>query len=237
MKILELINDAEEKCKKQTKKEFPDAFHTFEDLNKIFFQIFEHVTPQSYNSRWGSNLVVTLIISTRSHRLLQTSLDAITKGYYESGMILMRSIYENNMLLSYLKDKREESGKWLVGKKSFTQQFLREQAGSTNRIYKFLSSNFAHPNEMRSSFSSISLAEKPAIELNLLPKFRYDHAEAIYSCLAMGSNALNLLVYVFLHENALSDDITKKYEKFVSDSRIVTDSQSSRNKKEIDSTR
>ena len=226
----ESIDDAEKECMQKTKQEFSDVLQSLTDLNDIFLQFFKHILPQSHKKDLGTHLIVTIIISVRSFRLLQNCIKPITAGYYESGMILIRSIYENNMLLSYLKDKEDVAEKWLVGEKSFTQKFLREKAGMDNTPYKVLSNEFAHPNEVRGTLTSFSLGES-TLDMHIFPIFDYDKAHGLYYCLITGFNALDMMRDAFTKENMLSDEIFDVYKKLISDILVVLDTYKSKKKK------
>ncbi len=154
-------------CTTKTIGEFPFEGQLSRNMGGIFIQLFE-LTSKGPLTTHGQVAALTLAI--RNFRFLQCAADNIFDGYYEVGMTVLRNVYENNLLATYLSRNPEKSKEWLSGR-YFDQKFLRNAVGQSNSIYGVLSEVYAHPGSVRSVILLFEKIEKRTLTLRLYPEF------------------------------------------------------------------
>lgn len=135
------------KSKKQLKKELSSAKNTLELILKTL-SIVQHVRDTPDNKK------AVLMISYRVFRILRCVMKTSLEGYYDVSMALLRTAFENSLLMIYLSEREDEAELWFKGKR-FAPTFLRQWSPvHGGHIYRDLS-EFVH-----SSFKSVmSLGE------------------------------------------------------------------------------
>ncbi|MFX0138610.1 MAG: DUF5677 domain-containing protein [Candidatus Hodarchaeota archaeon] len=86
-----------------------------------------------------------LCLEVRICRLLDNASELIIQGSYPESLILLRAAYESVLTADFLQTSEMYAKKWLAGKK-YEQKYIRNKLDITNKVYKFLSGSFAHPN-------------------------------------------------------------------------------------------
>ena len=123
----------------------------------------------------SSNLPV-LVIGIRNFRLLQSASHSIYNGFYDICLILLRLVYENNLLMQYLTDNPKEAEDWLKGKR-FMPSFLRKNANDKTGAYQFLSSSFTHANVECLFSGFVSKIDGDKLTAKYFPEFNEQHAK------------------------------------------------------------
>jgi hypothetical protein len=78
---------------------------------------------------------------------LHYAIDALENGYYEVAMTLLRSFFENKLVMMYFDKFPTEAEQWWMNDKKIEQAKIREKLGLKveKGTYGLLSNNYAHP--------------------------------------------------------------------------------------------
>jgi len=156
---------------KKTIETFPEEHILVTNIAGLYIEVMVLIERLKKISSHSKMAILT--IGIRNFRLLYCAGDAIYNGFYEACMILLRTVWESNLLMKYLVDNEEEAFKWLMGKRyKFSRMKVKTEADE--KIYGALSSYFTHAN-VESLFSSgfASLKNKK-LYAEFFPRFNKD---------------------------------------------------------------
>jgi hypothetical protein len=165
------VKDMMADCTEATRKEFSFEHQLSRNMGGIFIEVLELIEKGGIHN---ASQMAVLGLSTRTFRLLQCVGDHIFDGYYEVAMILLRNIYENNLLVHYLVGNEKDAQLWLEGRKNFEQKYLRTKLGHDNKFYKALSTWYAHPERVNVLTSVIKKMTDDKVDLRIYPEFDRD---------------------------------------------------------------
>lgn len=166
--ILEEMADSTEK----TIRRFPQEHNLVTNVGGLYLDTIvriEEIKPVSISK------LPILMLGIRNFRLLQSASHSIYNGFYDACLILLRQVYENNLLMQYLVNSEKEAEDWLKGKR-FKPSFLREKAQDKTGTYKFLSNSFTHANFECLFSGLISEIEGNKLNLKYFPEFNEQFA-------------------------------------------------------------
>lgn len=163
----------------KTIEAFPEEHNLVRNIAGLYIEVLVLIEKIRVISK-PSELAI-LCLASRNFRLLYCSRDSIYNGFYDVSMILLRVVYENDLLIQYLTDNDKEAERWLLGfgKKNevFSPSFLRRETKDKSGVYGFLSRNYTHAN-VESLFSAgLTKLEGSTLSNDYFPTFQKDMAE------------------------------------------------------------
>jgi hypothetical protein len=163
--ILEEMADSTEK----TIQKFPQEHNIVTALGGLYIDTI--VKIEELNSASISRLPI-LMIGIRNFRLLQSASHSIYDGFYDACLLLLRQVYENNLLMQYLANNEKEAENWLNGKPSFLRKKVQDRTGA----YTLLSNSFTHANFECLFSGLISEIEGNKLNIKYFPEFNEQYA-------------------------------------------------------------
>lgn len=117
----------------------------------------------------NSKLAV-LMLAVRNLRLLYCAADLLDNGFYDTCFVVLRSAFENGLLMKYLKTREDEAREWALGKRitpSKVRSGIKWQKAGKG-IYGFMS-NLVHAN-IEGAIFSVSILKK-GMEFHAMPEY------------------------------------------------------------------
>lgn len=164
-------------CSTQTKSDFEFEGRLIRNISAIYIQAFVSINEKEIES---FSQKAALYLTIRSFRFFQCAINNAYDGYYEVAMSQLRNVYENDILSSYLGKNELRAEKWLDGKNSFSQEWLRDKLGTKKGAYKMLSANFAHPNKIESILQILRKGSNGASGLMIYPEYDKEKCELVF---------------------------------------------------------
>lgn len=179
----------------KTIQAFPEEHNLVTNIGGLYIEVMLLIEKLKKISRCSE--IAVFGAGTRNFRLLQCASHAIYNGFYDVCLILLRVVYENNLLIRYLTDNEEEAKRWLKGKK-YKPSYLRMKAGDKTSIYGFFSDYFTHAN-VESHFSGVSARiNGKTLSADFFPKFDKEYTKiCFYLHILIGWMSLIHLQYAF----------------------------------------
>lgn len=211
-------------CMIKTRQEFNYEDQLIKEIYDVFIEIIDSV--EDITVKTNSELAV-VSLSAKNFKLFQSILDCLYYGYYESGMILLRSAYENLVLMLYLAKNENDAEGWLRNKKAFRQSELRQKVGFDNELYKMLSNFFTHPNKIE-SLQTMYYGKGSDHYFKIYPRFEKEGFQESFNYL-VSVYWLTVLQLQFIFKEKLwsrndfkkrIDDMTKTVMKYIDDNMI-----------------
>lgn len=179
----------------KTIQTFPEEHSLMSNIAGLYLEVMLLIEKLKEVS--GYSKMAVLSIGIRNFRLLYCAGDSIYNGFYDVCMILLRVVYENNLLMKYLIDNEEDAKKWLVGKR-FKPSYLRMKTEDKTRMYGLLSDYYTHAN-VESLFSAgVSRFNGKTLSVDNFPQFRKKWSKlCIYTHILTAWMSLLHLQYAF----------------------------------------
>lgn len=164
-------------CTAQTKQDFEFEGQLIRNIGGMYIALFANIDEEKIES---SSQRAALYLTIRTFRFFQCAINNAYDGYYEVAMSLLRNVYENDILSSYLGNNELRAQKWLDGKNSFSQEWLRDKLGKKEGPYKALSTHFAHPNKFESILQILRKASDGTTDLIIYPEYDKEKCELVF---------------------------------------------------------
>jgi hypothetical protein len=162
----------------KTIQELPEEHYLVTNIGGLYIEVFVLIDKSKVVSSYAKTAV--LAMAARNFRLLQCANHSIYDGFYDTSMILLRTVCENNLLMKYLTDNEQEAIAWLKGKR-FKPSFLRRKVKDMTHIYGFLSNSHAHANVESLFSTNVSTFANKTLNLKYFPEFDIKQAKICFN--------------------------------------------------------
>lgn len=169
----DVIEKAVSECMSSFKEEFSSTSQLLTELDSMYVNLIESV--EQFGKQNSSQFAIYLI-SIRVFRFIQATRNNITSGYYEVAVSLLRTIYEDTTLMSYLCNNENDAYEWIQNDKKFPHSVLREKLGMDKDLYVSLSNNYAHSQKVSSISPLYEKYGEDDFKLQVYPKFNREKA-------------------------------------------------------------
>jgi len=165
--IKELMAD----CTISTVNDFRFEHQLLRNIGGINIELFDLI----FNISITSHLQFAILnLAIKNFRLYQCIDDCLFNGYYEVGLQLMRSMYENILLMQFFIQEETAAEKWLNGKK-YKSSYVRKKVEGGTKLYGMLSDLYVHAN-LESLIPIIKSLKENILEVIIYPEYSKEKA-------------------------------------------------------------
>jgi hypothetical protein len=189
---------------------FPHEYDLMNNINELYLETILKI--EDLKSISNQKLPI-LILGTRNFRLIQSSNNALMCGFYDSSLVLLRQIYENNLLMQYLVQNENESEEWLKGKQ-FRPATLRKKINDNSGTYRFLSDMCTHAN-VECLFSGVfSKVEGDRVSITYFPEFNEPYARVSIQTQIMFSWMSLFWIHIAFEKQLLTPEYERQFTEY-----------------------
>jgi hypothetical protein len=110
-------------CSDKAKKDLEFESQLIRNVRGMYIELFVNINEEEIES---ASQRAVFYLTARTFRFLSCAVNNAYDGYYEVAVSLLRNVYENDILSTYLGDNELRAQKWLDGMNTFSQEWLRE---------------------------------------------------------------------------------------------------------------